>query len=1252
MSQRRFPFVSSLIGLIVGWQGISVALPTMPSAQAASSQVVGLNNEGVKALNAGNFQLAVQKFQEAVKLDPSYGLARENLAIAYNNYGLQLQNNPKEAIKQFHKALYLNRNNATTLSNLEGIISMLGKNPKKFQDRVELGDQARLAADFEGAAIEYIEALRLKEDPKIHAKLGDVYRVRDELDKAIEEFQAAARGGDSADVQVKLGQSYQAKKDLPNAIAAFGRALTLKSDDPDVLDALQAGWNEALRENPQAPENHIGLGQALQYRGDFDQAAAEYKLALMFDRNNATAKRLLESLDQAKKQARITKHVDAGVDLQSRKLYDQAIQEYNVALKEDPNNATIYVNIGSAYQQKEDFDNAIEYYKKALAFKPDNSAAKQGIQASTEARTAKGLADTEKAATDMFKLGRYSDAIVKYQELLKSNPQNAATHFNLGAAYQANKDLESAIAQYRQAISIDPKSEDYKKTLEAALELKAGPIVEQAIQKHKEKDYAAAIDLYQQATAIRPKNAGLWYNLAGAYYSREDYSKAREAYERALDLDPKGQSNNLYSIAIIDEHFDKGAQALSEYQKYLAQAPNGQFAAPARERIKALTANPRDVIKIKSAVELQALKDADDAYHQGIKAQEQKNWEAAITAYQKAMNIQPKDADYPYALGTVFQQKGDYDLAVKWYQTALELKPGNKDITRAIQDAYEAKAAPLVEQAVKKYTAGDPAGAAELYQQALQLIPQNAGLWTNLGAALQNTDDFTGARNAYQKGLDLDAKGQVGNYYFIAALDESSNQGSRALQGYQKYLSLAPTGQYIGAARDRIKALSANPNNVQKIQTQAEAKTLKEAQDAFDQGIKAQQSNNLDEALQLYQKAAQIVPKEAAYVYAIGTVYQGKNDLDAAIESYKKALTLDSKNAEYQKILAAAYDLKAGPLLDEAIKKHGAGDLAGAIDLYLKGLAITPKNARGWTNLAGAYQAMDDFSRARETYQKALDIDSKGEADNFYFIAALDENFNQGAKALQGYQKYVTTAPRGNYAALAQERIKALIANPNNVQKIVTAAEQKKLGDADSAYQAAIKLQQENKFDEAIAQYKQALAVTPNVHSYWYSLGTAYQGQGNVDEAISAYGKALNLNPKEPAYKQLIDQLKQAKAGPLLESAIQKQTTKNEQGNYDLAGAIADYEAALRLYDDATTHLNLGTAYQANNNPQKALAEYNRAVQMDPKQCDAHYYLGTIYEELKQPALAIAAYKKCVTCIPASPNLAAAKDRIKLLGGK
>jgi Tfp pilus assembly protein PilF len=53
--------------------------------------VIGLNNEGVKALNANDYSLATAKFLEALRLDPTYRLALDNLAITYNNYGLQLR---------------------------------------------------------------------------------------------------------------------------------------------------------------------------------------------------------------------------------------------------------------------------------------------------------------------------------------------------------------------------------------------------------------------------------------------------------------------------------------------------------------------------------------------------------------------------------------------------------------------------------------------------------------------------------------------------------------------------------------------------------------------------------------------------------------------------------------------------------------------------------------------------------------------------------------------------------------------------------------------------------------------------------------------------------------------------------------------------------------------------------------------------------------------------------------------------------
>jgi tetratricopeptide (TPR) repeat protein len=1251
LKRGRVSFAPVLVSLIIG---LSIG-PSPGPALADQNQVISLNNDGVKALNSGNIQLAIQKFQQALQLDPNYKLARDNLAIAHNNYGLQLRTNPKEALKEFHQALYLNPDNGTTLSNVEGIIRMMGKNPRSFADRVALGEDARHSSDFVGAIIEFSEALKIKDDPKLHIELGDIYRVKDESEKAINQYKLAAQSDDNADIEVKIGQAYQSKNDLPNAIQAYGKAIGFKSDDPDVQDALVAGWEGALRAEPLAPENHIGLAQAYQYRGDFGQARQELLQALRLAGNRSsqaaqTAQRLLSALPQAEKQASINKHINSGVDLQSRKLYDAAIQEYKLALQADPNNVDVHVNLGTAYQAKEDYDSALSEYNRVLQMDPKNEKAQQGIKTAGAAKQDRFWADTSKSASDLFKQGKYDEAVQQYEQLLKINPRDAAAHFDLGATLQAKKDYDAAISEYRTALSIDQANPQYQKALADAMDQKVEPIIEEAVKKHQDKDYGGAIALYQQALGFKPSNAGLWFNLASAQYSRQDYQRAREAYSKALEIDRKGQINDLYFIAAIDDNFGRGADALAEYKKYFSEAPQGTYAQSAKERVAALSKDASATVKIKSDEELARIKEATDSYQKAVQLQQQQQFDEAIPFYQKAISLQPQESSYAYGLGTLYQQKKDMDQAVTWYQKAKDLDPTNKDYTRVLGEAFNLKADPMIDQAVQKQTSGDLAGALQLYGQASLIAPKNARLWTDMGTALQQSDKFQEALDAYQKGYDLDNKNEVGDLYLMGVLNENFGQGNQAYQNYQKYVSQAPSGQYVAQAKARIKALAQNVGATQKLATAADQKAQKAAQDAYDQGVKLQEGKQYDEAIASYQQAIQANPKESAFSYALGTAYQAKGDFDNAMTWYQKAIAQAPQNATFKKAFDDARDLKAAPIMDEAVKKHTGGDLTAAIELYQKGLAINPDNPHGWTNMAAAYQAADDFVKARESYQKALELDGKGEADNLYFIALLDENSNLGSKALQEYQRYLISTPRGTYSAQAQQRVSQLKANPNSTQKIVTATEQKKSGEAQGAYDNAVKLQQDNKLDDALAEYKKAIAAQPTEPSFYYSIGTCYQAKNDLDLAIENYRKAAEMNPKEPAYKQALKGVTQLKAQPLVDSAIKKQTTKNEKGEYDNAGAIADYDAALKIDDDASTHMNLGTAYQAVANYSRAAGEYKRALQMDAKAAvDCYYYLGTLYEATKQPSMAVEEYQKYLRAAPSGANATECRSRVKEL---
>jgi TonB family protein len=140
-----------------------------------SGIVIGWNNEGVKRLHRSDYPGAISSFEKALAADPDYKLAYENLAIAHNNFGLQLRSTPMNALREFHLAIFVNPSNITTTQNMGGILRMMGKDPDSFSERVNLGDQEYSSGNFVGAVVEYKAALNLHESPVVRRKLIDAF---------------------------------------------------------------------------------------------------------------------------------------------------------------------------------------------------------------------------------------------------------------------------------------------------------------------------------------------------------------------------------------------------------------------------------------------------------------------------------------------------------------------------------------------------------------------------------------------------------------------------------------------------------------------------------------------------------------------------------------------------------------------------------------------------------------------------------------------------------------------------------------------------------------------------------------------------------------------------------------------------------------------------------------------------------------------------------------------------------------------
>ncbi len=609
-----------------------------------NTTVIALNNEGVRALETSNFKLAMEKFEAALKLDPTYGKARSNLAIAYNNYALFVnKRSPDEALKYFHKALQLDSSNPTTKANIDGIIRRMGRDPLNYQDRVDLGDQSRKQADFDGAIISYQAAVAIKDDANVREKLGDVFRVKGRLDEAINEYNNAIRIRDSANLQVKLGQALQEKGDIPNAIAALHQALKLNPTHPDVLDALMTAWDAAVRANPTAPENYIGLGQALQLRGDFDGAKAEYLLANKFSagRKNAQAELLLAELALARQKFSSIRNNEApppgssksttlaaaqgpsslssssqtgmsptgGLppgqinDLVTRGKFAEASTNLDAVLKKTPLDTTAWFNYGICRQALKDYHGALAAYEMVCNLSPENQQAKDAAVkmrsfVEKQKEEMKNRAEAEKARDQrrmeidkLIDSKRYKDAIVIIDEFVKSEPTNSSMWFKLGISKQAQADYHSALAAYEMASRLSSTDTSARTAAESMRSfLNGGGTMAPALPQTSEVD-TATVPYLRARTDVDygPYLSDMSRRIKRAWYPPKD--ERRPKLKLSFSVDRFGLMSNLRltescRLAIADRAGLKAIENAAPFRPLPDGAPeNLEFAVEFYSRV-------------------------------------------------------------------------------------------------------------------------------------------------------------------------------------------------------------------------------------------------------------------------------------------------------------------------------------------------------------------------------------------------------------------------------------------------------------------------------------------------------------------------------------------------------------------------------------------------------------------------------------------------------------------------------------------
>jgi Flp pilus assembly protein TadD len=180
----------------------------------------------------------------------------------------------------------------------------------------------------------------------------------------------------------------------------MARALQQLGENADPVARYQA----VVKEQPNSPQAHFGLGAAYFNRQQFPQAEAEYKRVLELDPQSSPAMFNLglaylneKRADDAK--AAFTKmlakdatnaqgHYGLGLVLTSQQLYQAAIDEFKAAAAKGTPMSDLYYQMGNCYTKLDMYDDAVAAYLKERDISGDDPQLESNL---ADAYQAKGM---------------------------------------------------------------------------------------------------------------------------------------------------------------------------------------------------------------------------------------------------------------------------------------------------------------------------------------------------------------------------------------------------------------------------------------------------------------------------------------------------------------------------------------------------------------------------------------------------------------------------------------------------------------------------------------------------------------------------------------------------------------------------------------------------------------------------------------------------------------------------------------------
>jgi tetratricopeptide (TPR) repeat protein len=217
------------------------------------------------------------------------------------------------------------------------------------------------------------------------------------------------------------------------------------------------------------------------------------------------------------------------------------------------NNYIAHTNLAETLSQSGRFAEAIAECREALKSKPDLAAAHNNL--------GDALIRNKQGGSTVPGQNTLDEAIGHFRAALQIKPDFTQAYTNLGKALLQTGQIDDAMAQFQKSLEMQPNAAETEFSLGKAF-----------LQKHEINE---AIVHYQKAVEISPDYAEARYSLGNAFVAEGKYTEAIASYEAVVRIRPDYFQAH-HNLACVLATIGKNDEALAQFNEALRL--NGNYA--------------------------------------------------------------------------------------------------------------------------------------------------------------------------------------------------------------------------------------------------------------------------------------------------------------------------------------------------------------------------------------------------------------------------------------------------------------------------------------------------------------------------------------------------------------------------------------------------------------------------------------------------------------------------------------------------